>query len=270
MTRAHGPLNVLCLASHASSQKRGMPSWVPDWSDYTIKTSIDDLTNNRFTASLNLEPEYSFNRMDKMLKVKGYLVDVVTRVAGSHAPARTGIRTLYTDFDDLLVEVRSWCTQALMSGLNDPDIPWRQGAFWRTLVYDTFPTGYFFSAPDEWEGMELSTLTKFVADEDLSSEEEMALPSEYMIQLRRTAQGGKAFGLSSSGMYLMLPPGAKMGDVVCVLWGCDIPVVLGDRDGKTVLIGETYCDGLMDGTWIDNARDGGLNLDDITKTFRLY
>ncbi|KAK3357951.1 heterokaryon incompatibility protein-domain-containing protein [Lasiosphaeria hispida] len=270
MTRAHGPLNVLCLASHVSSSRRGMPSWVPDWSDYTIKTSVDDLTNNRFTASQKLEAEYSFNRMDKMLKVKGFLVDVVTRVAGWDTPARTGPRTITTDFEDLLVEVRTWYTQALTSGLIDPDVPWRQGAFWKTLVYDTFPTGYFFGAPDEWEEMELSALQHFVADNDLTSAEEALLPSEYMIQLRRTASGGKAFGLSSTGMYMMLPPGAKMGDVVCVLWGCDIPVVLGDRDGKSVLIGEVYCDLLMDGTWIDRARESGLNLADITKTFRLY
>lgn len=51
----------------------------------------------------------------------------------------------------------------------------------------------------------------------------------------------------------MVPEDATVGDYLFVLWGCDIPVVVGRRDGKLVLIGECYCDILMDGSWMSDV-----------------
>jgi hypothetical protein len=42
-TRAHGPLNILYSASYASSLKNHLPSWLPDWSDTSMISSIDDI-----------------------------------------------------------------------------------------------------------------------------------------------------------------------------------------------------------------------------------
>ena len=52
---------------------------------------------------------------------------------------------------------------------------------------------------------------------------------------------------------------ATVGDYLCVLWGCDILVVLGQRDAKLVLIGECYCDTLMDGSWMSDVSAADLH-----------
>lgn len=51
---------------------------------------------------------------------------------------------------------------------------------------------------------------------------------------------------------------ARIGDQVCVLYGCSVPVVLREEDGCVELIGEAYCHGLMDGRAVAMVEDGSL------------
>jgi hypothetical protein len=39
----------------------------------------------------------------------------------------------------------------------------------------------------------------------------------------------------------------QSGDIICVLLGARVPCVLRSVDGGFKLIGEAYCDGIMDG-----------------------
>ncbi|KAK8042841.1 hypothetical protein PG994_013324 [Apiospora phragmitis] len=72
--------------------------------------------------------------------------------------------------------------------------------------------------------------------------------------LRKTMKG-RCFAISRQGMYMMVPEDTKLGDYVCVLLGCDIPVVIGMRNEEMVLIGECYADMLMDGQWLQSVED---------------
>lgn len=70
------------------------------------------------------------------------------------------------------------------------------------------------------------------------------------------------------GFYVVVPEEARIGDKVCVIWGCDVPMVLGMREDKLVLIGECYCDVLADGSWL-----GRLSPEDrkgLYGTFSIY
>lgn len=44
----------------------------------------------------------------------------------------------------------------------------------------------------------------------------------------------------------------QVGDVICVIFGAKVPYVLRSRnEGGVVLVGEAYCDGIMDGKFIE-------------------
>lgn len=64
----------------------------------------------------------------------------------------------------------------------------------------------------------------------------------------------------------MAPPGAQKGDVICILFGCSVPVVLRklERSDEFVLIGECFLDGCMNGEAIQ-----GLDLDKQAREFRI-
>ncbi|UNI13584.1 hypothetical protein JDV02_000313 [Purpureocillium takamizusanense] len=69
---------------------------------------------------------------------------------------------------------------------------------------------------------------------------------------------GRRVYRTQSGRVGMGPAETSAGDDVVVLYGASVPHVLRDRgDGTNEFIGETYCDGIMDG----EALDSGLEKD---------
>ncbi|KAJ2958903.1 hypothetical protein NQ176_g11155 [Zarea fungicola] len=61
--------------------------------------------------------------------------------------------------------------------------------------------------------------------------------------------------VSRSGRIGMVVEKAMKGDIICVLYGCSVPVVLRESvdRGKYTLVGECYLDGCMDGSFLDHA-----------------
>ena len=252
-SRAHGPLNILACAGYASSQRKKLPSWLPNWSDQQPRLSIDELTNRKHRASGTLEPDFRFCNDETVLEIKGFVLDGLRWLSSSPTdylptPSDAGGQDSMPGDDALVSSVADGLVEATTAAaLAGHDF--RKEDFWRSLVFDSYPTPFFSEAPDVWHDMEVDTLRKIVAMDELSDAEETLLPSEYIIMLRRTLTG-RQFAVSRQGYYLVVPEDATVGDYLSVLWGCDIPVVLGQRDGKLVLIGECYCDILMDGSWM--------------------
>ena len=53
------------------------------------------------------------------------------------------------------------------------------------------------------------------------------------------------------------PPATKEGDVVCVLYGCSVPVILWkSSDGHMIQIGEAYVNGKMEGEAKEDLENG--------------
>ncbi|KAF6820632.1 hypothetical protein CPLU01_12721 [Colletotrichum plurivorum] len=65
--------------------------------------------------------------------------------------------------------------------------------------------------------------------------------------------------------YGLCPPGANVGDLICILFGCSVPVVLGQMsDGYVTLVGEAYVHGKMDGEAIEGlGENGALNVEEF-------
>jgi len=63
---------------------------------------------------------------------------------------------------------------------------------------------------------------------------------------------GRVFIRMAGGAYLGLaPPESRVGDYVCLLLGCDVPVILRPSKAVNILIGEIYVPGIMYGEGMD-------------------
>lgn len=55
----------------------------------------------------------------------------------------------------------------------------------------------------------------------------------------------------------MAPSSSRIGDVVCVIFGCDMPVVLRrNKGGPYTFVGGCYADGIMYGEAMEGLADG--------------
>jgi hypothetical protein len=127
---------------------------------------------------------------------------------------------------------------------------------WRTLVADRGPDGT--NAPAWYRRACLECLThvdnvgnlntnKFRNVED--TPETMKL---FLKRVRNVVWNRKFFltaGKSRHGvLYGIAPPKASTNDIICILFGCSVPVVLRKvSDNRYNFIGECYVHGMMDG-----------------------
>jgi hypothetical protein len=64
------------------------------------------------------------------------------------------------------------------------------------------------------------------------------------------------FCVLSAGSFLMAPRSRRVGDIVCVLFGCDMPVVLREKKkSHYIFVRECYADGFMNGEAIKDSAD---------------
>lgn len=68
---------------------------------------------------------------------------------------------------------------------------------------------------------------------------------------------------AEEGYVGMAPYRVEKGDMVCVLFGCNIPVVLRKRGAGFVFIGECFIDGLTNGEAFNLLECGKLKLGDF-------
>jgi hypothetical protein len=58
---------------------------------------------------------------------------------------------------------------------------------------------------------------------------------------------GRKLAITDKGRFALLPSLAERGDVICILFGCSVPVVLRYAGKCWKLVGECYLDGIMRG-----------------------
>lgn len=63
--------------------------------------------------------------------------------------------------------------------------------------------------------------------------------------------------VSAEGRLGLAPPRAESNDVICLIPGCDVPVVLRKQGVFWRYVGDAYMYGTMDGGWFDNQLIGG-------------
>jgi hypothetical protein len=74
---------------------------------------------------------------------------------------------------------------------------------------------------------------------------------------------GRRFFVTGRGFMGFGPQGIESGDTICVLLGCDVPLILRKVDKHYVLRGECFMLGLMDGEAIDALDEGIMSLEEV-------
>ena len=124
-------------------------------------------------------------------------------------------------------------------------------AFWRTLIYNTTPTGE--RVPDSYAKNYLSwrALVGMLSQPENhfhSTMAEHSVPGMVYDELFGIAMPGRRFFTAREGYIGLAPSRTRAGDVVCVVKGANVPFILRPRgENRYVLVGECYCHGIMHG-----------------------
>jgi hypothetical protein len=150
----------------------------------------------------------------------------------------------------------------------DQDVP---DQLWRTLVADRGPNGT--SAPGWYRRTCLECLqhTDRVGDldiEGLKKSLQPPTPSTMITFLERAQQivWGRRFFKTKGNrtknkeqLFCLGSPDVREGDMVCIIFGCSVPVVLrkvstGSGNAHFEVIGECYVHGMMDGEALEGKK----------------
>jgi len=140
--------------------------------------------------------------------------------------------------------------------------------FWRTVVADRGSDGS--NAPSWYQRAMLHCLmysptnrgdinTSRILDDQ---EGQSSMIGSFLRRVQRVIWNRKLF-IARSGSLGLAPSATQIGDKVCILFGCSVPVILRPRHGSDgrqhwSFIGECYVHGMMDGQAVESTRVDGF------------
>jgi hypothetical protein len=152
------------------------------------------------------------------------------------------------------------------SGQVDPDPP---DELWRTMVADRTPEGK--NAP-RWylracqHSLAQRSVTGDIDTRLLIDQGRDSIVVEFLKRVsdvvwKRSFFRTRGNGLDSKARLGLASISAKPGDIVCIIYGCTVPVLLRERPAKDgfTFIGECYLHGMMDGEVVLHVKRTQLN-----------
>ena len=272
-----GSLDIICRPWAPISPN--LPSWIPQISRHAFASNSDGRRINADSLvgspsrpiynaggkSRDVKALFSDQGAGFKLSVKGFKLDTITSV---EEPALNGvIPSSWMEVGTRIAEEREkseWSTNYTPEWNYIPDI------FWRTLVADRGddgnpPPGWYHRACEEaylrcdfgtseYGDLDTSNLLEWPVDDGNSSTMAAFLRRVQAVTWNRRL-------VTTEYRYLGIAPSeTKEDDIVCILFGCSIPVILrGNEDGMAEFIGGCYIngvEGVMDGQAADQALAG--------------
>jgi hypothetical protein len=196
---------------------------------------------------MNLEDAMRFPNAypepDGTMNVKGFFVGLIDKLSS---------RYIHGDILEESLEMGGWSRDTYTQHLPE--------RLWRTLVADRGPDN---TSPPSWYRTAcLHAISESYSGGDLITTELLKDPkcSQVVADFLRRVQSvvcNRRFLLSKSllkddQLFGLAPANTRVGDIICILYGCSVPVILRRRD-KTPnddcfeVIGESFIYGLMDG-----------------------
>jgi len=200
------------------------------------------------------DPNIQYPQYDGNMTVKGYTLGTI----GDLSPRVKG--TLAQEY----LEWGGWTPYS-------PTVPER---LWRTLVADRGPDN---TKPPSWYHRAcLHCIGQRGTDGDidtiaiLSQAKCSHIVADFLRRVQSVIWNRRIFmsveKVDGKGLFGLVPGGTKRGDIICILYGCSVPVIL--REHWTFgyqyfeVIGESFVYGMMDG----EAREGLLEEEVETRT----
>ncbi|KAK3379158.1 heterokaryon incompatibility protein-domain-containing protein [Lasiosphaeria ovina] len=261
------------------------PSWVPSFAadavgqpdlcfmgggsrgDFIVTASRGRLYLAGATPALDMKHELRFEDDDKVMAIKGVLIDSLESI-GDAAPQDDGA----TDNLEISITgaVQQW--RALVGRL-DGHYPMagpnerresRKEAFWRTVTLDCKVVFYhaglnLHNNPRDMRRRLDSPTDAKIPPRTASEERELLAALDEQVRWKEGQQVGRRFFTTRRGFMGIGPPEAQAGDVVCVFLGGETPFVLRPgKGGRYKLVRQCYLHGFMMGEAIAHACHAGI------------
>ena len=242
------------------------PSWVQDLGDWNLDGSKQpkSLRYSKYSASCLTRPNFSKNRKMNELIIRGMAVDSI-------------LETVVIERENIVKDATHHITGA--KGFHK----WEEN-------FEVYPTGCdpvhawikTITADIDGNGVNSERQSNEILEEfviknrfnDSSGEEKMIMVpvelekyKEWMLGAFRFASAVVAaslyrtFFITKSGYMGMGPMPLEVGDTICVVLGCNVPLLLRKYEEHYILVGECFVWGLMDGEAMRMKRKGEYWLD---------
>ncbi|KAK7190767.1 heterokaryon incompatibility protein [Paraphaeosphaeria sporulosa] len=253
-----------------------LPSWVPDWTAnprQSFAAPLDDCVN-QFTASKD-SPFRLLSATDVgILGLTGFYVDRIERLGAEWHIEITEVE--HTSYQEkwlaLLTEVEYLCWRSdIMNHDIYPSNARRAEAKWRVPIGDIQYTEVFDPTRAEPSYVQAYKDCMFELDflkhgGSMGSDDFHRQQRAYYESTTRNRGGryrvsmqgvrNKRPFLSNLGYVGMGPLHMRPGDHIVVFKGAKIPYIVRHlEDGKYSLVGECYCDGIMDGEIVERRHE---------------
>ena len=264
MTSETKSLNVICACQRHPEFPR---SWVPDWTQPWLRSSFlfDQLHhstpwwkvgNARFSpycASKGKEAEIVFSQDKRTMTATGfewskikYLIFFPEIPLTSH---RSFLDWSLSELVGLPETVRNLVLHAYGNGHAKTQVfkPWVSATLGGTV--DGIPKISGSRNRRAFPGAQTTSQETPTTIQSNDHRPQEGLEGDLAINARAAQVGERRrIFVSEKGDAGLVPDDAEIGDVLCILYGCDLPVLLRPvRDGRYKFMGEAYVHGLMHG-----------------------
>ncbi|KAL8783756.1 MAG: hypothetical protein Q9195_009283 [Heterodermia aff. obscurata] len=213
-----------------------MPSWVPDWS---IKSQFRETICHN-CAFLGSRAYANIINSDVLVTI-GIQVTTVHEVMNKFPQEIPGTANELAEF------VRK-VMLATDGSVPDMTTQSRTESLCRTLCCNIFAEQWH---PPRTEYPSFPNLIKQVMNNFEVLIDNLGEPSEVCSLYARCANQmmtGRALAMMANRLFGLVPEGTRLGDIICVVFGCYVPLVLRPDEGSTFsIVGECYVDGVMNG-----------------------
>ncbi|KAL5329566.1 hypothetical protein ACEPPN_003080 [Leptodophora sp. 'Broadleaf-Isolate-01'] len=278
----HKNLRTLSCAS-GSRASSSLPSWVPDWRKIeNLHPFTRHSDRTRFCASGGMKPEAWHSDNKTVLRVTGIHVDNIATL-GSEPAFTKAIAVFEIDAAKITALRQSFlwlqeCEALAQVESSKAMTAKRRKELWRTLTCgltgEAFPAhnGYlnYFnrymdfmsSASERFENYleeSRTTVSEIRGLDEVIPNFETHAFIEASLDLWSSR---RRFSVTHFGRLACVPKGSRVGDVICILFGGEVPYVLRPAGGEFyTVVGECYVDEIMHGE--------SLSYDTAPREFRL-
>lgn len=251
-----------------------LPAWVPDWSRLTDQLPYQIMNHNHGAGGSTI-PRLRTSRSEKtILRIHGKRISCITRLSTTRwVEIDSAVRTLMAMEEAVQPRVRkarylilSWLDQCHMDAFGDDFVMTRE--FCTTVKYRQF-CQTMYSNNGRLGGIAIAAvdrLTRFyfvlvdsLAQKNIPPPEESQIERDCIStqldigRILYPLSGGRYFCRDHAGRLGWAPRRARIGDMICIFNGADIPHLLRPvADNRYELIGECYLQGCEDGALMND------------------